>query len=318
MTSVRDQEGPRAGASRPVSAVYLATHKYDMRLTRICVASIRYWYPDLPIYLIKDRVAGDFSTEEIERAWNVKIFETEATKFGWGFAKLEPPLVLGGERILVMDVDIAFVGRVIDVLAERSEDIIVQREDQPADPSGRFEELYFSLPGLLSYDPDFRFPRFSFNTGQFVITMGLLRREDFDGLIDWGNPRSVIRPEIFNKSDQGVLNYIVMKKHAAGSLSVARIDFMVWNPAEMARFDISRIRHDSPYQKLIHWAGLRRENMADMPRSDILRKFEEVYYSKVPAGRARMRARLYAERVANLKSKIVARLTRKHPRLYLT
>jgi len=303
---------------RPVEAVYLLSHKYYMRQTRICVASIRYWYPEIPIYLIKDKIGGDFSTEEIERTWNVRVHPTEVDKFGWGFAHLEPLLKPGGERALVIDVDIVFTGPVLDLLSEYGEDMIVQREDQPPEPSEKFTGLYFSLDKIMEYDPDFRFPRFSFNAGQFVVTTGVFSREDFDGLINWDSPRSVTRPDIFTKGDQGVFNYVVMKKFSAGQLSVARIPFMVWNPDEMGRFDLARMSEDSPYRELIHWAGLRREHMSDMVRADILFHFESFYYSRIRGGQARKRAMLATQRVANIRNKIVARLRGTHPYLYLT
>jgi hypothetical protein len=306
------------GRKKPVEAVYIATHKHDLRLTRICVASIRYWYPQIPIYLIKDELGGSFSTDEIEQSWNVGVFQTKARRFGWGFSKLEALFIPGGKRILILDADIVFVGRVLDILSEHDEDIVVHLEDQPPEPTGRFNELYFALPLLRAYDPDFRFLEYSFNTGQYVVTTGLLKREDFDGLIDSGSPRSVIRPEIFNRSDQGVLNYVVMKKHGRGALSVARIPFMVWNPDEMANFQIARITADSPYPKLIHWAGLRRRRMSSMPRADILHMFEDHYYSKIPLGKARRLGRLNKDRLANVRNRIVARFTRRHPFLYLT
>src|SRR5258708_6586585 len=97
-----------------IDCIYLLAHKYYMRLTGLCVASIRYWYPEIPIYLIKDEVAGTFCTEEIKRVWNVGILHTEDRAFGWGFAHLEPLLLERKQRFLVMDVDIVFVGRVLD------------------------------------------------------------------------------------------------------------------------------------------------------------------------------------------------------------
>ncbi len=304
--------------TRPVEAIYLLAHKYYMRQTQICVASIRYWYPDIPIYLIKDKIGGDFSTREIERAWDVRVFPASVDKFGWGFAHLEPLLKTGGERALVMDVDIVFAGPVLDLLATCTEDMIVHREDQPEEPGERFTELYFSLERLRKYDPDFRFPRFSFNAGQFVVNTGILSRDDFHGLIDWQSPRSVIRGDIFSKGDQGVFNYVVMKKFARGELTVARIPFMVWNPEEMQKFDISLMNKESPYRELIHWAGLRRERMNSMPRADILRRFELLYYSRIPHGATKQRILLVGHKIANLKSKAIAKLRGRHPYLYLT
>lgn len=303
--------------TKKIGGVYLLTHKYYGRLTQICVASIRYWYPEIPIFLIKDKIAGDFCTKEIETHWNVSVFPTSVEMFGWGFAHLEPLLLPGRERILVIDVDIVFVGRVLDELEKYHEDLIVHREDQPEEPSGRFNDLYFSLEKLRQWDPSFRFPRFSFNAGQFVATTGVLRREDFDGLVDWGSPRRVLRPEIFNRGDQGVLNYAVMKRVAAGTMSIARIPFMVWNPEEMKRFELSRLTPDSPYSQLIHWAGLRKPNMRDMPRSDILDKFEQLYYSRIPNGPAKRAVRLAFHRVANWYRKAEGVVRRRQPNLYL-
>ncbi|MEO7685318.1 MAG: hypothetical protein ABIU86_15415 [Gemmatimonadaceae bacterium] len=57
-------------------------------LLRPCVASIRYWYPDGRIYLLKDYIKGGFSAEEFEQYWNVKTFRTERLVFGWGWSKL--------------------------------------------------------------------------------------------------------------------------------------------------------------------------------------------------------------------------------------
>ena len=50
-----------------VSRVYVSGYAKDLHLVRICIASIRYWYPDITIYLLKDTSQGDFDTEELER-----------------------------------------------------------------------------------------------------------------------------------------------------------------------------------------------------------------------------------------------------------
>lgn len=61
--------------------------RQDVHLARICVASIRYWYPDIPILLLKDLFHGDFSTREIEAHWDVGTFPTTRDQHGWGFGK---------------------------------------------------------------------------------------------------------------------------------------------------------------------------------------------------------------------------------------
>lgn len=42
-------------------------NKLDFFLTRICVTSIRYFYPSIRILLVKDEIHGRFSTSLFER-----------------------------------------------------------------------------------------------------------------------------------------------------------------------------------------------------------------------------------------------------------
>lgn len=300
-----------------IECIYLLAHKFYMRLTRICVASIRYWYPDIPIFLIKDEGGGPFCTGELEREWNVGVMETRDKAFGWGFAHLEPLLMERKQRFLVMDVDIAFVGRVLDELERYREDFIIDHEDHPDHPDEKFEALYFRLDQLKRWDPEFKFPNFAFNAGQFVGTSGLFRKEDFDGLIAWSSPRSTLKPEIFNYGDQGVLNFVLMKKLAAKEITVARVPFMKWGEEEMNEFDLARINPESPYPFLIHWAGLRKPRMKDMLRSDILFKFEDFYYSRIAFAAPRRQMRLLGDRLLNAVNKTRAKLQNRITMTYL-
>ena len=68
--------------------IAIACFRKDLNLLRPCVASIRYWYPEVEIFLIKDYKKGDFSTKEIERAFDVKVFPTKRKVFGWPWSKL--------------------------------------------------------------------------------------------------------------------------------------------------------------------------------------------------------------------------------------
>ena len=58
-------------------------------LTCICIDSVRYWYPDIEVYLIKDCGKGDFDTSLLQQHWDVKIFSTTKKNFGWGYGKLD-------------------------------------------------------------------------------------------------------------------------------------------------------------------------------------------------------------------------------------
>ena len=72
-----------------IEGVVISCYRFDLELTRVCVASIRYWYPDIPIWLLKDRHYGDFSTHEIEKQWRAQVYPQREKTLGWGFGKLE-------------------------------------------------------------------------------------------------------------------------------------------------------------------------------------------------------------------------------------
>ncbi|MEP7067386.1 MAG: hypothetical protein ABI889_15230, partial [Gemmatimonadota bacterium] len=193
-----------------IDRVYIAANRSDLRLTRICVASVRRWYPDIPVFLLKDETNGPFDSREIESTWNVRVWPTRERSFGWGFIKLEPLFDAEHCRYLMLDSDIVFLGRVIDALEQFDTDFVVQEEVQAVD---EIPKLYFDAnrirTSLNSQLPD---PTFTFNTGQYVGTSGLISREDFSALVTWSEPRRVKHPEMFNPSDQGVLNYVILEK----------------------------------------------------------------------------------------------------------
>ena len=271
----------------PIDRVYIACHRRDLRLTKICVASIREWYPTLPIYLLKDEFNGPFSTTELERRWNVRVWPLAERIFGWGFIKLEPLFMEERIRFLVLDSDIALVGPVLDVLERENADFIVQYEEQPASDIPR---LYFDPAIMSRRDPEYPGIAFTFNSGQLVATGGLLRRADFENLVHWSAPRRVVQPDAFNASDQGVLNYVLLKKAAQGSVRVARVPFMKWGERELAKLHVPT-PGDATQPYIVHWAGLKRPRVGQMLRSDILLHFERAYYRDQPFGHVR---RLYA------------------------
>jgi len=265
-----------------IEKIFIATHKHDVRLARICVASIRYWYPEIPIYLIKDYYNGDFSTAEIERVWNVGIFETAYRQFGWGMSKLEPVFSERAVRMLILDSDTVFTGKVLDRLDLHSADFVVPFETQPP---ARLQGIYFDLDKLREFDPSFDFGGQVFNTGQFVATGGLLNREDF-AAVSWTTvPPSLKFPQIFKNGDQGVLNYVLLKKAACGELSIAGDPFMRWPQDGLDDIDLAKLAADSPYTHVIHWAGLTGPRLQSMIRSDLLIFFEKHYYSRIKFGR---------------------------------
>lgn len=292
-----------------IEGVVISCYRFDVQLTRLCVASVRFWYPQIPIWLLKDRHYGDFNTREIEKHWGVQIYPGRQRTLGWGFGKLEVMTESPKRRLLLLDSDTVFTGRVIDWLQSFDEDLIVDKEDFD---SAAIEVQFFSLNKLRQLDKQFEFPGYGFNTGQIVATTGCLTKQDFDGLLDW-KTRTVKHPEVFKKGEQGLFNYAVLRKVQQGRLTIRRVPFMVW-PGEAARAEhiqLADLTLDGPHQQVMHWAGLGwGKSLEEMPRSEILSHFEKMYYSRIPLGNwlcQYRRARSWIERTIIAPLKIAAK-----------
>ncbi len=264
-----------------IDYIIVAGYKHDLQFTRTCVASIRHWYPDIPIYLIKDEFYGPYNTSELTRLFGVKPFPTERKRFNWGMGKLETLFGGPGGRFLVLDSDIVLVGPVLEFLEKQTEDFIVQWEE----PTPEFVASHaFDLDAINKMDPSFQFPGYTFNTGQWVGRTGLFKREDFNELVEWSEPPKV-RNSAFKMGEQGVLNYFLQKQTALGNCSLKRFRFMeVGNNPEVLNIKLERLAAKQGDPFLIHWCGLRRGRFSDMHRGDILQYFEQRYYEKLFLG----------------------------------
>lgn len=273
-----------------IEGVVISCYRFDLELTRVCVASIRYWYPDIPIWLLKDRHYGDFSTHEIEKHWRAQVYPQREKTLGWGFGKLEVMTELPRRRFLFVDSDTVFAGRVIEHLEQFDEDFIVDRDYAAAIP---VEQEFFDLTKLAALDPGFRFPGFGFNGGQIVANTGTITKQDLNGLMNW-QTRQVEHPDIFRNGDQGLTNYVVLRKLQYDELTLRREPLMAWPGGEEAARHI-QLRDFTPegkHHQVIHWAGLRwGKTIEEMPRSEVLRHFEDVYYRRIGFGSLKRRLR---------------------------
>lgn len=267
-----------------IEAIYISCYRYDVQLTRACVASIRTWHPKIPIFLIKDLHYGDFNTRDIERHWRVQIYDSPTKSLGWGFGKVHIITQPRRERCLLLDSDTVLAGPVLDRLNALEADFVVDKED--FDDPGICEQ-FFDLGLMREFDTGFDFPCFGFNTGQVVATTGLLKEKDFAPYLNW-ETKQVKRPDLFKKGEQGLVNYVLLRKLQDRAITLWREPFMVW-PGVEANVRHIRVENLVPkkgYPEVIHWAGLRwGKTLQEMPRADILLYFEDMYYDCVPNGR---------------------------------
>jgi lipopolysaccharide biosynthesis glycosyltransferase len=266
-----------------IDSVIVLCWKGDFRLARICLASIRYFYPDIPLYLMKNIATGDFDTSEVERALNVSTKGLE-NRMGKGWGKLEMLFRPELGRFLFIDADQIMVGPVIDELEKCNAQFVVVPDALDPD-SDTVDRLYYNRARLTEFDPAYQMPRNYFNSGQYVATAGVLAREDFDRIVEWGPPLKVRDSRIFNFLDQSILNYVFQKSAREGKLTLdwrafmhlARTDYF-WN----VKLDTIKTKEAHPL--LFHWAGQPKNFISLMRRGDLLGFFEQYYYSQVKYG----------------------------------
>ncbi|HZC22642.1 MAG TPA: hypothetical protein VE866_04825 [Candidatus Binatia bacterium] len=267
-----------------VDCIYIAACARDARLTRICVASIRYFYPDIPIRLLAGEPLQRGLASELRRYWGVELVDLPEGDYGPGFVKLEPLFGRQGESFLLIDVDTAFSGPVLDLRAETDAPFIVDKEELPDADSKR---LYYDWDKLREIDPQVQPARSAFNTGQWFATAGALKREDFDPWVEWTMPRCLRHPGAFMVGDQGVMNYVILQKEAIAGLRVARRAIMRWPGHSMEGLNAESIGKRTAPPQVIHWAGMKKTALRQMVGSDILQFFERFYYTRFPAGTLR-------------------------------
>ena len=111
-----------------VDCVYLAACARDARLTRICIASIRYFYPEVPIKLLAGDIIQSGLADEVKQYWNVGLTDLPVGDYGWGMVKLEPLFGPPGQRFMVVDVDTVFTGKVLHLRAQSDAPFFVDDE----------------------------------------------------------------------------------------------------------------------------------------------------------------------------------------------
>lgn len=262
-----------------VKKIFVNAHKYDFNLAKICIASIRYWYPDIPIFLIKEFISGDFDTRAVEEKWKVQVLDIPRKLFGWGYGKLEPLFLENEESFLVLDSDTVMTGPVLDAVKYIDAQFIVDDEVQPAE---RFNEIYYKLDRIHELEEKFVYPGYSFNSGQWFGTSNVLTRNDFSKVLDWTEPPKPKFPEIVFNGDQAHLNFVLHWKEQMKQVTVRRIKLMIWPKDGAADFiDMESVRKkQAAFPHIIHWAGFKANKITDLPRADIILFFQDYYYSR--------------------------------------
>ena len=266
---------------KPVSKIVVAAYKHDYWLAEICMSSIRYWHPEIPIALLYDFSCGAVDFSRAQQRYGFEVIDLPIKKFGWGLSKIEYLFHPGNERVLVLDADTILLGPVLDYLNTFEDDFIVSADEHAEPYAAWMGKYYYDYTVLQTIDAGFQFPGYSFNTGQFVATTGIVNREDFAKLIEWKNFPTLLQKQVFACADQGILNYVLPLKEQEGLLTIGKANFMMG-----IRYDaVEKVTVDDQQQKrgrhfVLHWAGGgNTKSLRFMQRNDLLRFYRNLDHS---------------------------------------
>jgi hypothetical protein len=278
-----------SGRKGLVDCVYVAASRLDSRYTRIAVASIRYFYPDIPVRILAGGRIRRTLLEELRQYWGVTLAEIPAGDYGWGFVKLEALFGPPGERFLVLDSDTALTGPILDSWMDSDAPFLVNTEEQS---ESAIKQLYYDWDKVHEIDVNAQPPRFVFNSGQWRGTAGVLTRDDFARWVEWTFPRKLRYPKYFMCGEQGVFNYVLNQKAMSDGLRVECRSIMRWPGRELRAFDAESLGKAEPL--IIHWAGLKKARLSQMNGYNLLAFFEKFYYRRMPGGATRRILASYA------------------------
>ena len=256
-----------------MDCIYLAACARDARLTRICIASIRHFYPDVPIKILAGDIIQPGLAEEVSKYWDVGLVDMPVGDYGWGMVKLEPLFGPPGQRFMVCDVDTVFTGLVLDVRAKSDAPFFVD-DEQLSDTDSR--RLYYDWDKLKAIDPKVVSAIPAFNVGQWFGTAGLVKREEFDRWVEWTLPRRLTYQQYFMGGDQGVMNYVLLQKEAYEGLRIERHTLMRWPgyPNALDGLDVASVASKTAPPLIIHWAGVKCLFLRNMVGYELLQYFE--------------------------------------------
>lgn len=270
-----------------IDRILVACCKKDYYLTRICIASIRYWNKSIPIDLLKDLSAGNFNTTELEQTFTVGLAQLPFKKMG-AYSKLYPFISSKKERVFIVDSDIVFLGDIIPHLQQFSEDILIQTYS-PKELEEEMSKWFFKFEKSNHLFEKYKYPGFLFNSGQMVINTGIFPSPEVMKLVIWDENTTVKDVATFKCQDQGVINFIFADLVKRKSITHAHVDLFEWGwTYDQNRFSIEHVKKGKGTPLLLHWYGEKKGLLSSIPQNELLYFFEQVYFAQFKLGRLKL------------------------------
>ena len=269
--------------------VVVCCNKKDVFLARICVASIRYYYPDISIELIKDPGNGAFDTKELEKYFTVQSIDLGIPKLGWSGAKFHYLYQQAkGKKVLILDADIVFIGPFLERLLPTvaANDYVVSFDENDISNKEWVRNTYFDIDSIQKAYPTYTYPGYFFNAGQIFLTIGSIDENVLNEYFNVNEFPFWRNQQLFPLVDQSVYNYLLPTLSAEHKIKLGKEKFMLWAASnDLVNISLKEVIDKNLNSGLIHWAGCARiPYVRKMLRGDILAFFENAYYDNIPLG----------------------------------
>lgn len=273
-------------------SIVIACQRHDFEFTKICISSVRYYYPSIEILLLKDEKNGFFSTKKVEKLFDLKVVKLEKNIFGWGNSKIL--LVLSKldnkKKYLVLDSDTIFVGPVLSNFNNilNKYDFIVSPETVNSPGDKFFNLLYYDPKWAKTQFSNFKYPGYAFNTGAMIISTKVIKNKDFHPYFSSNKYPFFIKKyqNFFQSNDQSLFNLLLPIFNDKKKIKLGLKPFMLWSEDNYLKNNISieSVKNDKN-KILIHWAGYNKSaSFSKLTRSDLLLFFLKQYYLKQKFG----------------------------------
>jgi len=270
--------------------VVIVCSEKDFGFAKGCLASVKYFMPEVEVCLLID---GNPDTKKLEEYYQVKILKKENIKndflrnnsFGFGITKMiafwESPF----EQFLVLDADICVWGDLRFAADFNNYDMIIDQPQYSYDSHG-INTWFLDTTRLSSLDKDFKPEAYSNNyfcTGVFFTKKNVFPLEWYESLYEF----SKSEPNVFKFGEMGMLNYMIFKSSEQGRLKFKNqhIQYICpdFDKAETA--NLFPFKENKPIIKealAIHYNGNRKPYLAnDLSYHQPLTFFRALYYKQV-------------------------------------
>jgi hypothetical protein len=252
----------------------IAVNWNDRWLLPACVASIRRFYPDATITLLKDTYRGPVITTRLEKCFKVVAAPVKRAYGGGGWIKLLPA-ILGEESrpfsfpLMVLDADTLLLGPVFEELLAVKGSVVIAPDILHAGEllsQEYISQRYLSVAKVLEMGARLQdievFPWF--NSGHVFLREPFIEPLFIKKWVNWDStPITAKNPMVHPLTDQSLLNhYLLLASH----VPLGALDFAEWSGDRRA---YSAARERSHYQKsiarVLHYAGVSRIPFWRMP-----------------------------------------------------